>query len=226
MIDINSEEFQFSWYIFDPAAVLRITVKDRVSLQTVGFVRLSLQEIEYEQSEIEMTQAPIYNPLAMNRAQRTLTIKTYDLLHKGSTSLTTVGSLSFAVHYKEEPQNLLSKQQPPLPPVPDMTPAVASALWVRAWQIAKIYVDAAELIKFGVSWEFPPLSLAIALGYFVGVYLFSFDYLHLYLLVGIILLLVTTFVLRKKHLIAKTIQTNEAALNSSYYVRVCALRHT
>ena len=157
----------------------------------------------------------------MDRCQRTLTIKTYDLLHKSSTSLNTVGSLSFAVYYKEQPQNLLSSQQPPLPPLPDMTPASASALWVRAWQIAKIFVDAAELVKFCVSWEFPPLSIAIVVGYFAGVVLFSFDYLHFYLLVGVILLLLTTFVLRK-NFIAKTIQTNEAALNSSYYV--CAPR--
>ena len=218
VIDINSEEFQFSWLIFDPAATLTITLKDRISLQTLGAMKLSLQQIEYEQSEIDMDQAPIYNPLAIHRSQRTLTIKTYDLLHKSSTSLNTIGSLSFAVYYTEQPQNLLSSQMPPLPPVPDMTPAVASALWVRAWQIAKIFVDAVELIKFGVSWEFPPLSIAIVVGYFAGVLLFSFDYLHFYLLVGVILLLITTFVLRKKHLIAKTIQTNESALNSSYYV--------
>lgn len=218
VIDINSDEFQFSWLIFDPAATLTITLKDRISLQSLGFVKLSLQQIEYEQSETDLDQAPLYNPLAVDRCQRTLTIKTYDLLHKSSTSLNTVGSLSFAVYYKEQPQNLLSSQQPPLPPLPDMTPAAASALWVRAWQIAKIFVDAAELVKFCVSWEFPPLSIAIVVGYFAGVVLFSFDYLHFYLLVGVILLLLTTFVLRKKHFIAKTIQTNEAALNSSYYV--------
>lgn len=222
VIDINSDEFQFSWLIFDPAATLTITLKDRISLQSLGFVKLSLQQIEYEQSETDLDQAPLYNPLAVDRCQRTLTIKTYDLLHKSSTSLNTVGSLSFAVYYKEQPQNLLSSQQPPLPPLPDMTPAAASALWVRAWQIAKIFVDAAELVKFCVSWEFPPLSIAIVVGYFAGVVLFSFDYLHFYLLVGVILLLLTTFVLRKKHFIAKTIQTNEAALNSSYYV--CAPR--
>ena len=105
-----------------------------------------------------------------------------------------------------------------------MTPAVASALWVRAWQIMKIFVFLFNTVKFAVSWEFPPLSLAIAVGYFGGILFFSLDYLPLYLVMGIVVLLCTTYVLRKKHMIAKTIQTTNMNTDS-YYVGVKTKTH-
>ena len=123
-------------------------------------------------------------PLSIHDDQSNLKLRTFDLTRKNSTGnvrFTTVGSISLALHYMEEPANLLSTQTPPLPPIPDMTPAVASALWVRAWQIMKIFVFLFNTVKFAVSWEFPPLSLAIAAGYFGGILFFSLDYLPLYL---------------------------------------------
>ena len=150
-----------------------------------------------------------------------LTIRTYDLIHKSSGGINTIGSISLAVHFLEEPRNLFSKQIPQLPPIPDMTPAVASGLWVRVWQIAKIFMDLFDYIKFAVSWEFPPLSFAVVIGYFSFVFLMDTEYIHLYLFFLLLMVLFLTYILRKKHLIAKTIQTNEADKDSSYYVYSC-----
>ena len=105
-----------------------------------------------------------------------------------------------------------------------MTPAVASALWVRAWQLMKIFLDLFHMLRFAVSWEFPPLSLIVAVGYMTGVLFFSMEYLPLYLLVSVILILCTTYILRKKHLIAKTIQTTDVT-EDSYYVSEFAFAH-
>lgn len=159
-----------------------------------------------------------YSPLHSIQNYQDVTIRTYDLLHKTSGGLNTIGSMSFAVHFAEEPLNLFSKQTPQMPPIPDMTPAVASDLWVRIWQIAKIFMDLFDYLKFAISWEFPPLSCFIVIAYFSCIYLFDSRYLHLYLLLLLVSVLFCTYVLRKKHLIAKTIQTNEAAKDSSYYV--------
>ena len=81
----------------------------------------------------------------------------------------------------------------------------------------KIFVDLFHMLRFAVSWEFPPLSLIVAVGYMTGVLFFSMEYLPLYLLVSVILILCTTYILRKKHLIAKTIQTTDVT-EDSYYV--------
>lgn len=165
-----------------------------------------------------MTTASIYTPLHSSDSSTDVTIRTYDVLHKTSGGLNTIGSISLAIHFLEEPRNLFSKQTPPLPSIPDMTPAVASGLWVRVWQIAKIFLDLFDYAKFAVSWEFPPLSLGVALGYFGCIFLVDTEYIHFYLLLLIVLVLFLTYILRKKHMIAKTIQTNEADKNSSYYV--------
>ena len=173
------------------------------------------------QSEEELENAPVYSPLSLHDSASSLKLRTMDLTRKNTTGnikFSTIGSISLAFHYMEEPKNLFSKEPPQLPSIPDMTPAVASALWVRAWQIMKIFVDLFNMIKFAVSWEFPPLSLIVAVGYMTGVLFFSMEYLLLYLVVFVILLLCTTYVLRKKHLIAKTIQTIDVN-EDSYYVR-------
>ena len=106
-----------------------------------------------------------------------------------------------------------------MPAIPEMVPAVVSALWVRTWQILKIFIYLFDMLKFSVSWELPPLSFIIALGYFCGVIFLDLEYLPLVFLVGILLLLMITFVLRKNHLIAKTIQTTEMD-NERYDVRI------
>ena len=108
------------------------------------------------QSEDEFIKASTYMPLSIHDDQSNLKLRTFDLTRKNSTGnvrFTTVGSISLALHYMEEPANLLSTQTPPLPPIPDMTPAVASALWVRAWQIMKIFVFLFNTVKFAVSWD-------------------------------------------------------------------------
>ena len=158
----------------------------------------------------------IYSPLHTNEQE--LVIRTYDLVHKGTGGLNTIGSISFAVQLLEEPKNLFSKETPQMPIIPDMTPAVASAIWVRIWQIAKLFMDLFDYARFAVSWKIPLLSLSVVIVYYSLIFMFDSQYIHLYLFTLVIAVLYTTFLLRKKHLIAKTIQTNEADKNSSYYV--------
>ena len=141
-------------------------------------------------------------------------IRTFDLVHKTPTSLTTVGSISLAFRYFNYPVNLFSSQLPPMPPLPDLTPNAVSGLWVRFWQITKIMLDLADYAKFAISWEFPPLSLAIAAGYFGVVGFAPLEYVHLYAMLGIVGLFVGTFVLRKRHLLARTIQTTEEVIHT------------
>ena len=96
------------------------------------------------QSEEELENAPVYCPLAIHDSASSLKLRTMDLTRKnttGNVKFSTVGSISLAFHYVEEPKNLFSKEPPQLPSIPDMTPAVASALWVRAWQLMKIFLD-------------------------------------------------------------------------------------
>ena len=179
------------------------------------------------QSEEELENAPVYCPLAIHDSASSLKLRTMDLTRKnttGNVKFSTVGSISLAFHYVEEPKNLFSKEPPQLPSIPDMTPAVASALWVRAWQLMKIFLDLFHMLRFAVSWEFPPLSLIVAVGYMTGVLFFSMEDLPLYLLVSVILILCTTYILRKKHLIAKTIQTTDVT-EDSYYVSEFAFAH-
>lgn len=101
-----------------------------------------------------------------------------------------------------------------MPPLPDLTPNAVSGLWVRFWQIAKVTLDLADYAKFAISWEFPPLSLAIAAGYFGVVSFAPLEYIHLYAMLGIVGLFVGTFVLRKRHLLARTIQTTEEVIHT------------
>lgn len=203
-------------------------MKDRYSFQSLGYLRLSLQEIivrhsvvshaQLSQGDEAMEMTSIYSPLHSTQNEQDLIIRTFDLLHKTSGTLNTIGSISLAVHFDEEPLNLFSKQPPQMPPIPEMTPAVASELWVRIWQIAKIFMDLFDYARFAISWEFPPLSFSIAVCYFACIYFFDGQYCHFYLFLLLFCALFVTFILRKKHLIAKTIQTNEADKDSSYYV--------
>ena len=45
-MELDEDEFEFKWFIFDPAAVLRIHVIDRSSFERVGSMKISLQRIE------------------------------------------------------------------------------------------------------------------------------------------------------------------------------------
>lgn len=163
---------------------------------------------------LEFEKTSIFTPLSLYNISKDIPTRTFDLIHKAPTSATTIGSISLTIRYIEQPVNLLSSQHPPLPPIPDMTPAVVSGLWVRFWQITKIVLDVFDYIKFAVSWEFRPLSLAIAVFYFSGVCLAPLEYIHLYLMAGIVGLFFVTFILRKKHIIAKTIQTTEEVIHT------------
>ena len=167
-----------------------------------------------------ITNSSLLNPLSITDANPELHLRTFDITRKnttGNVKFSTVGSITLALHYREEPKNLLSSEAPTIPPIPEMTPAVMSAMWVRLWQILKIFIYLYDMVKFAVSWRIPPLSFVIALGYCCGVFFLDLEYIPLFLCIGVLLLLLVTFVLRKHHLIAKTIQTTEMD-SERYYV--------
>ena len=51
-MELDEDEFEFKWFIFDPAAVLRIYVIDRSSFERIGSMKISLQKIEVRRKRV------------------------------------------------------------------------------------------------------------------------------------------------------------------------------
>lgn len=127
-----------------------------------------------------------------------------------------LGTIEMKVYFVEEIDHLFTDSVPQLPRLPDLTPINANYYWLRLLDMLSCLKSLVNYYMYLRSWENIYLSFLCCVMIILGCLTFNYDYLHIYLMVGLIGLLCITYYLRKFEMIPRTFQSQDEVYSRGY----------